>query len=126
MTDKATHTPLPWRAGDFEVFGADDSVVCTVHWRSGDDCHQGNLETIVYAVNSHHDLIEALREADVDLVGAEMLLQNKSINATGALADTGWKPGREHIEGMQRTINQALAEIASARAILTKAEAGHG
>ena len=56
-----THTPLPWRAGDGEIFGADDSVVCTVHWRSGDDRFEANLETIVHAVNSHHELIEALR-----------------------------------------------------------------
>ena len=74
--------------------------------------------TAYEAVSGVAKMRDALEKADIALLGAEMLLQNKSINATGALADTNWQPGREHIEGMQRTINQALAEIAAARAAL--------
>lgn len=114
MTETA-HTPLPWRAGDSEIFGADDSVVCTVHWRSGDDCHQANLETIVHAVNSHHDLIEALREARTELSLTRTNIMCE-INRCADPRDSRW-------EGVPEILKERIAKI---DAILTKAEAGHG
>jgi hypothetical protein len=57
-------------------------------------------------------------EIDIDLLDADMRLEGKIANATGALADTDWKPSRSHIEGMRNTMEDALDSIRKARTAL--------
>lgn len=69
MTDKPTHTPLPWKVAD----GADQYICNGDHWIASTMGIRGeegaaNAAFIVQAVNSHHRLIEALERfiADYD------------------------------------------------------------
>lgn len=63
----------------------------------------------------------AVEKADIELIGAHMVLEGKVANATGALAKTAWRPDRAHIEGMRNTMAEALEYVADARRILNQA-----
>lgn len=64
MTDKATHTPLPWTIDKYGAVLRDGQTIVTEGFAlSGSALAKQNTAFIVHAVNSHHDLIEALREA---------------------------------------------------------------
>lgn len=64
MTTEPTHTPTPWntgktKLGDGAVYDANDKCVCVIV-----DPNKADIETaafIVRAVNSHEELIEALK-----------------------------------------------------------------
>lgn len=100
-----THTPLPWtfeagvedNEGEFYVCHA--GTVCT-ETTVCNPRNEANARLIVHAVNSHHDLIEALRAIKHSIGQAR-------------------KPGNDW--------RRELALIENlADAILTKAETGHG
>lgn len=125
MTETA-HTPLPWEAQVLEtendpgvyIVGSNlGGLVCAaLPWpteiESGDYSRvEANAAFIVHAVNSHHDLIEALRE---ELVWHEDHDKAISKQPNANTGDNGWRR-MEHQE-----------RIAALTAILTKAEAGHG
>lgn len=66
MTTKTTHTPLPWkveRVGDtLEVCRDAAQVVCMTSIGGDTEAlRRANYEFIVRAVNSHYDLLAALR-----------------------------------------------------------------
>ena len=75
MTDKATHTPLPWKVEEghiqrdsngiryWQITDGQDAIACNQFCYAGYDpeVNAANAAFIVHAVNSHHDLIEAFR-----------------------------------------------------------------
>lgn len=120
MTDKPTHTPLPYlRAGSL-IYALDESGTCnritmrieggfTLNWgrkcdRTTDEEVEATAAFVHHTVNSHHDLIEALRAVEAAMMRG----------GDGRILDTGWNITK---------LNEARPLI---RAILTKADAGHG
>lgn len=87
MTDKATHTPLPW-AAERDLphnrmprvhSSADGSLICECgNMGTTPDQWEANAAFIVRAVNSHHDLIEALREARKIIGGIDDYMKRPS------------------------------------------------
>lgn len=115
---KATHTPLPWTA-ERDIphnrmprvhSSADGSLICECgNMGTTQDQWEANAAFIVHAVNSHHDLIEALRAViEVAHGYAEYISSVPS-------AELERHP---YLPGLEDQINEA-------RAILTK-EVGHG
>lgn len=51
------HTPTPWRIAGKGTIRAGDGWIGTLNWRNRD----ANAEFLVRAVNSHEDLVEALK-----------------------------------------------------------------
>lgn len=67
VMSEVKHTPLPWKLDTgFEILGRDAAMVASTFqedaliFRIEDEC-QANARLIVQAVNSHGDLVEALR-----------------------------------------------------------------
>lgn len=127
MTDKATHTPLPWERQTLEteydpgvyIVGSNlgGLVGAALPWpteiESGDYSRvEANAALIVQAVNSHHDLIEALREARTSL----------SITRTNIMCEIGRcaDPSESRWAGVPEQLAKRIAKI---DAIITK-EAG--
>ena len=120
MTETA-HTPLPWEAQVLEtendpgvyIVGSNlGGLVCAaLPWpteiESGDYSRvEANAAFIVHAVNSHHDLIEALREC-------------------GQAIEVLFETADDRITGVSCIALDMLKDAAkNARAILTKTEAG--
>lgn len=116
MTDKATHTPLPcpfcsaqieiakWE-GNYGFAHPRQSERCIMEGDFYDYATEAEALTAwnTRAVNSHHDLIEALRAVEAAMMRG----------GDGRILDTGWNITK---------LNEARPLI---RAILTK-EAGHG
>lgn len=97
-------------------------------WLSGaSDAEIAMLETLARHRTTRQD---GLREADIALLGARMVLEGKATNATGALAKSDWKPSRAHIEGMRNTMREAIEYIDEALAApsdsSTREESGAG
>lgn len=126
MTETA-HTPLPWEAQVLEtekdpgvyIVGSNlGGLVCAaLPWpteiESGDYSRvEANAALIVQAVNSHHDLIEALREARTSL----------SITRTNIMCEIGRcaDPSESRWAGVPEQLAKRIAKI---DAIITK-EAG--
>lgn len=82
---------------------------------AGTDPYEAVGKMFVHAVNSHHDLIEALREARTEL----------SITRTNIMCEINrcTDPRDSRWEGVPEILKERIAKI---DAILTKAEAGHG
>ena len=68
-----THTPTPWHAEDngdpdprgHRIYGPNNEAICSMcHWRSDDPLEElsANLAHIVTCVNTHAELLEALKE----------------------------------------------------------------
>jgi len=118
MTDKATHTPLPWMLATndptlivTEALDADGNcaVVADVLTAIGPAtlANFSDAAFIVHAVNSHHDLIEALRAAKTFIERIEQTPANVWHVAT---------------DDPEATCSEAYQAVCDA---LTK-EAGHG
>lgn len=124
-----THTPLPWASDPMKLgclgdISTADGVSCIaqVQQIAGDDREQSERRRltafIVHAVNSHHDLIEALRHVTACLVDE---LGNLADENEVADEDLAAVLGIDYA----RQIIAARLRIRQARAILTK-EAGRG
>lgn len=130
-----THTPLPWKAQVLEteydpgvyIVGSNlGGLVCAaLPWPteidSGDYSRvEANAAFIVQAVNSHHDLIEALREA------RSVLAQITSGEAFREMRFAEDDDAEYHLRRERKATIFARDAAAKIDAILTKAEAGRG
>lgn len=121
VTQDLAPCPNPWCKGAPNVLGfgvSSFAVSCGLCGLTGP--LDGDREDAIAAWN--HRLTprqDGLREADIALLGARMVLEGKTTNATGALAKSDWKPSRAHIEGMRNTMREAIEYIDEARAALS-------
>lgn len=128
MSSSDTHTPLPWKVEEghiqrdsngiryWQITDGQDAIACNQFCYAGYDpeVNAANAAFIVHAVNSHHDLIEALREARTELSLTRTNIMCE-INRCTDPRDSRW-------EGVPEILKERIAKI---DAILTK-EAGHG
>lgn len=60
-----THTPTPWKNCENAIYGADRTPICdtmrVLNVDNNDSPYEANAEFIVRAVNSHEELVEALK-----------------------------------------------------------------
>jgi len=111
-TDRA-HTGLPWRAegpdmfGDFNILHPADSLAVAAvvsNMRPGAEV-QGNADLIIRAVNSHDDLVAALRLSYRTLAFA--------FNRIHTLPRTSDTELAEAIEKVRADIEKTLAKVQS-------------
>jgi hypothetical protein len=92
------HSPLPWR-GDRNIYGADNTVVCTNNRPAGGQIavENANRDLILRAVNCHQALVEAVKSLLIAVDGyagtAEPLMYNAvETQARAARAQAEAKP----------------------------------
>jgi hypothetical protein len=83
-----THTPIPWYATGKHVQSAainEDNYVCEAEGNSEEQAN-ANAELIVRAVNSHADLLAALKELLADKYLADPINADRMAKTRAAIA----------------------------------------
>lgn len=62
-----------------------------------------------------YDDSNVFEQAEADIIGAKMVLENKLLNGERCLLDPAWQPKRQHVEGILHSVKEALDELVGAQ-----------
>jgi hypothetical protein len=115
----------PGAGGDTRVvMSADDGFAIAYCMGRGTEENEMWAIRIIEALSARTPSAGA-GEAELELIDARMVLENKIANATGALANLDWRPRRTHIEGMRNAMTRALDGVTKALSTLREGADRH-